>query len=230
MRWLAIPLLVAACTPAGAHELWLERQGDRFVLLSGHRHSSHQGQEVIEYDPGIVLETLCYSDQGGAIATESTDSYPVELSCNGAAAYVRISTGYWSKTPYGTENVPRGEARMVIESWLSYESVKRIERWSDALARPLAEDLEIVPLANPLALEPGGKLRLQVTQAGEPVEGAIVTYDGKPRGETDREGKINVRIKHGGFQLIQTTVTEPLDSPDADQLINTTSLDFELAP
>jgi nickel transport protein len=232
MRWLAIPVLVALSTPAGAHNLWLERSGesDRLLLLSGHRHSGHQGEEVIEYDPGIVLEARCLSDQGDAVAIEFADSYPVELSCDGAAAYVLTSTGYWSKTPYGTENVPKGEAKMVIQSWLSYESVKRIERFGEALARPLADGLEIVPLVDPLALEPGDKLRLEVTRGRQPVAGAIVTYDGKPRGETDPEGKINVRIKHGGFQIIQATMTEPLDSADADQVIHTTSLDFELAP
>lgn len=50
----------------------------------------------------------------------------------------------------------------MIDSWLSIESVKRIDRWGDGLAQPLTGELELVPTHNPLALKVGEKLRVRV--------------------------------------------------------------------
>ena len=116
----------------------------------------------------------------------------------------------------------------MVKSWLSHESVKRIDTWSPALAKPLTQELEIVPLDDPLRLSASDKLHLRVTLAGRPVSGATVTYDGEPRGATDTDGNINVRLRHDGYQMIATSVTRPLASPKADEEVRAASLVFEL--
>lgn len=117
---------------------------------------------------------------------------------------------------------------MPIKSWLSYESVKRIDGWDAKLARPLTQGLEITPLDDPLRLHEGEKVRLVVTFEGRPIEGAAVAYDGKPRGATGADGRINIRIRHAGFQIIQASLTLPSAAPEADEVVHTANLNFEL--
>jgi nickel transport protein len=117
---------------------------------------------------------------------------------------------------------------MPVKSWLSHDSVKRIDRWAEPLAKPLAAGLELIPLEDPLRLRKGEKLHLRVTFDGKPVEDADVAYDGKPRGRPGPDGRINIRLRHGGFQVIQASVTRAIASGKADEVIHSTHLNFEL--
>jgi len=220
--------LIAAAGQAHAHDLWLEKEGGSFGLYYGHKHSRHQGATFIEYPADWVGEALCLDVTGASIPFQSEEAYPYRMRGGCALAHVSISSGYWTKTPYGTENVAKDQAQMSIESWLSHDSVKRIDHWTESLARPLAGGLELTPLEDPLSLRKGEKLRLMVTFEGEPVQDAVVTYDGKPRGRSGADGRINIRVRHGGFQVIQASLTRSIASEKADEVIYSTNLNFEL--
>lgn len=223
--------LLAVIRPgeARAHELWLERDQEGLLLRYGHLPSGHEGPRLIPYAPEIVQRVACHDAQGQAMACAPSPAYPLRIECACAATCVLISSGFWTKTPYGTRNVPKTEAQTPIRSWLSYESVKRLDAWSDALANPLTQDLELVPLENPLVLREGDKLDLLVAHGGRPVAGAIVNYGDKPRGQTGQNGRINVRLKHGGLQSLQASLTLPADGTLADEIVHTATLNFELA-
>ena len=135
MKGLLFALLIAAAGHAHAHDLWLEKQGGTLVLLKGHRYSSHGGAAEIEYSPDEVLRVLCFDPAGVPREVPSRKTYPLEIQGDCAASYVLTSSGYWSKTPFGTKNLPKDEARQPIRSWLSYESVKRLDAWNRELAR-----------------------------------------------------------------------------------------------
>jgi nickel transport protein len=226
-RGLTGLLLALLATPALSHDLWIDHSGGTYVLSNGHKHSSHGGDQIIPYSADFVRQAQCF-DQQGKVKTESQGGSPFRLVADCAALTVTASSGYWSKTTTGTKNLPKDEAKQVVKSWLSHESVKRIDTWSPALAKPLTQELEIVPLDDPLRLSASDKLHLRVTLAGRPVSGATVTYDGEPRGATDADGNINVRLRHGGYQMIATSVTRPLASPKADEEVRAASLVFEL--
>ena len=117
---------------------------------------------------------------------------------------------------------------MPIKSWLSFDSVKRIDRWSAELAEPLTAWLEMTPLSDPASLREGKKLRLRVSFEGRPAQGVVVSYDGKPRGTTGHDGRINIRLRHGGFQVIQASRTLAVTSEKADEVVHSTNLNFEL--
>lgn len=222
--------MVAALTPAGAHDLWLEREGDTYTLYYGHLHQdpSHGGARRIEYAPGAVKGSACFDASGAPRdVTPQAGAYPWRLVADCAVTCVLTSSGYWTKTPFGTRNVPKTEAQGAVASWLSVEGVKRVDAWSEALARPLTPDLEVVPLNDPLALREGDKLRLQVTFGGRPVPGVTVAYDGRTRGETDAEGRVNLRVRHGGLQLVVASWRAPLASELADEVVHTATLVFE---
>lgn len=235
-------LVLTLLSPATrAHDLWIERTGGAYTLYNGHKHSGHgghgnhegqsghDGDRVIPYGPAFVTQALCFDTQG-QVKHEAKGGSPFRLEGECAALTIAVSSGYWSKTPKGTLNVPKDEARQVVKSWLSREWVKRLDAWSPALAKPLTPGLELISLEDPLHLAQGDKLRLQLTRDRQPVAGATVTYDGEPRGRTDEEGRINLRIQHGGYQMIAAGITRPRPSPQADEEVLTTALVFELPP
>lgn len=221
-------LLWLASAAAQAHDLWIERSGLTHTLIYGHAHSGHAGAGQLAYRPDTVRRGACFNPAGAEIPVSLASTSPVTLQADCAASYFLTSSGYWSKTPYGTKNLPKSEAGAVLDSWLSLEGVKRIDRWSAALGRVLSQDLELVPLDNPLALKQGDKLHVRVYFQGRPIPGVTVAYFGKPRGVSDAAGEVNVRLKEPGFQLIQASLELPLNDAKADKAIHATALHFEL--
>ena len=45
---------------------------------------------------------------------------------------------------------------------------------------------------------------------------------------SDKEGKINIKLRHGGLQMIQVTLTESGDGVKTDEIIHTATLIFEI--
>lgn len=211
-----------------AHGLWIERDGALHTLAYGHERSGHEGAKTLEYKPEIVKQAICFNAAGQEIAADLGRGYPATLKGDCAASWFFTSSGYWSKTPYGTRNLAKNEAGAVIESWLSLEGVKRIDQWGEGLERALTRQLELVPLSNPLRLRAGDKLRLAVWFQGRPAAGATVAYFGKPRGVSDGEGHINIRLQNPGFQLIQASLDLPLNDARADKAMHASSLQFEI--
>lgn len=213
-----------------AHDLWLERRDGAYTLYYGHERSGHSGERTLAYRPEQVKRTACFNTAGRELPAEVSRTYPVSLRGDCAVTWFFTSSGYWSKTPYGTQNLPKSEASAVLSSWLSFESVKRLDAWGETLARPLTRELEIVALANPLGLRPGDKLRVGVYRDGHPAEGVTVAYFGHPRGVTGGDGQVNIRLKEAGYQLIQASVELPLADGKADKVVHATALVFELKP
>jgi nickel transport protein len=228
MKLQPLLLLGILALPASAHDLWIERNGDLHTLAYGHERSGHEGEKKLEYKPDSVKQALCFNADGQEIKAGKALTYPATLKGNCSASWFLTSSGYWSKTPYGTKNLPKTEAGAVIDSWLSIEGVKRIDQWDDGLSRSLTQELELVPQGNPLLLKPGGKLHLRAFYQGKPVAGVTVAYFGKPRGITDKEGNVNIRLQNAGFQLIQASVELPLNDGKADKAVHASSLQFEL--
>jgi len=228
MKLQPLLLLGILALPASAHDLWIERNGDLHTLAYGHERSGHEGEKKLEYKPDSVKQALCFNADGQEIKAGKALTYPATLKGNCSASWFLTSSGYWSKTPYGTKNLPKTEAGAVIDSWLSIEGVKRIDQWDDGLSRSLTQELELVPQGNPLLLKPGGKLHLRAFYQGKPVAGVSVAYFGKPRGITDKEGNVNIRLQNAGFQLIQASVELPLNDGKADKAVHASSLQFEL--
>jgi nickel transport protein len=221
-------LLTLAALPAAGHDLWFERDGRVYVLLQGHRHSAHQGAEIVPYEAANVKSLLCAEGSSAAKPVAASVTYPARVAADCAAVFAVLASGYWTKTAWETKNVPKTGISGVVKSWLSEESVKRIERWLPALARPVSEQIEITPLADPLKLVPGDKLAVRVSFAGKPRAGVPVAYDGDVRGATAEDGSVSIRIRRAGMQMLSASLEEPLADGKADTVIRTATLVFEL--
>lgn len=227
-KLLAACLASLAFSSAHAHDLWLEKSGKHLTLYQGHRHSAHAGAETMAYGNKFVTAAKCLDERGAArpLAIAGTSPWMAAGDC--AALLLELSSGYWSKTPWETRNVPKNEAHGAIRSWLSKDSLKRLERWSTAFVQPLGQGLEIVPTTDPFALKPDDKLVVRVLRDGKPVAGVPVAYHGDTRGETDSDGRIAIRLRHGGVQLISASIEVPLKDGKADVEILAATLQFEL--
>lgn len=215
---------------AHAHDLWLEKAGKQWTLYQGHRHSSHAGSDTLDYGKNFVTIATCLDARGGKRSLTDAGGAPWTARGECAALLLEMSSGYWSKTPWETRNAPKTEVSGAMKSWLSKDSLKRIEQWGAPFAQPLGGGLEIVPTTDPLALRPDEKLVVRVLLAGRPVAGAPVAYHGDTRGETDADGRIALRLRHGGMQLISTSVELPLKDGKADVEILAATLQFEIRP
>jgi len=226
IRFLFLALLIQS--QAFGHDLWIERNGQLHTLAYGHERSDHAGAKRLEYKPETVQQARCFDASGQEIRAELGRQYPVTLKGDCAASWFLLSSGYWSKTPYGTKNLPKSEAGAVIDSWLSVEAIKRMDRWGTALARPMSQELELTPLDNPLSLKVGDKMRLRAWFQGKPAANVTVAYFGKPRGVSGADGTINIRLNQAGFQHIEASLEQPLNDARADKSIHATALQFEL--
>ena len=229
MKFIRLVLLLCLpALPAAAHDLWLEKEGSGHVLLQGHRSGAHAGAERVPYAAGFVQQALCADAQGKMKPLAVAAGHPAKLSGDCAALFVAASSGYWTKTAWETRNAPKAGIAGVLKSWRVEDSVKRLNRWSAALARPLTAGLEITPVDDPFRLGVDDKLAVRVTLGGKPRAGVPVAYDGATRGATGDDGTVVLRIRHGGLQMIAASLESPLEDGQADTLIRATTLNFEL--
>lgn len=226
-------LLLALPGAGGAHELLIRENAGGYTLLTGHADGElHGGAGAVPVPMERILRIAALSESGAvdsSLELPEGGNWPLRPAEPPAALYAMLVPRYWTKTVEGTKNLSKDEVARPLESWLSVESIKQVLSWSDALTRPLLGgdgELEIVPLDDPLALRPGDKLHLVVTVAGAPAEGAIVTVDGRPRGATDGEGRINVKLRRAGLQSIGASYRAKGDGVRADTIVRTSILCF----
>ena len=222
-----LSLLALLALPAAAHDLWLERDAAGWTLLLGHRHSAHDGADTLPYAAGLVRAATCIEAEGRrrALPTGATPWRTTATDC--ALLRLDLSSGYWSKTPWETKNVPKSEAPGALRSWLSEESLKFLARWTAAARTPLGQGLEITPLSDPTSLAVGDKFTVLVSLDGRPWANAPVALNGETRGESDAAGRINLRLRRIGLQLVSTSAETPLADGKADWHLRAASLQFE---
>jgi nickel transport protein len=229
MRKLLPLLLLLSATPLAAHDLWLEDDNAGGLTLY-YGHSDRNNAENSSYQADFVKDALCLKADSRIEALALTQTVLWHTTASDCAViHITASSGYWTKTPWETKNVVKTGMAGVIKSWLSEESVKRISRWLPGADRPLSAGIEITPTVNPLVLRSGDKLVVLVTENRQPKAGVPVAYGDDVRGTTGEDGRIAIRLRHGGIQLIKTTIEAPLANGKADVTIHSAALQFEIA-
>jgi nickel transport protein len=223
---LAVAATLAPGT-AGAHDLWLEPQGDALVLRNGHRRG-----ELLDLDAGKVKVVRCL--RGGAAAADvraASSTTPKELRtpsrCEVASAY--LDGGYWSLTPDGEKNLPKDRAAGAVRSWRSKQFAKWVDVRSPDARAALGDELEIVPVGDLSRVREGDKATFRVLWQGKPVAGAVLAIDHQPLGATDASGECRVRVRAADVESVSATLKRPLGTPEADTVTAEASLTFEVA-
>jgi nickel transport protein len=223
LAWSCLAMPLAAT----AHDLWLEPQGDALVLRYGHR-----GGEVLDLEAARVKSIRCKRGEGPAKDVRAASvTAPRELrtssACDVASAF--LDGGFWSLTPDGEKNLPKGEVPDAVRSWQSKQFAKWIDVRSPAAMVPIGDELEIVPVGDLSRTHQGDKATFRVLWQGKPVPGAILAIDHRPLGETDGAGECRVKVRAQDVESVSVTLRRPLGTPQADTLTAEASLTFQVA-
>ncbi|RME07991.1 MAG: DUF4198 domain-containing protein, partial [Aquificota bacterium] len=181
----------------------------------------------VRYDPSRVHSFECFDSEGRRLPSQIVSEYPVRLRGKCQMVQANLSSGYWTKTPEGLKNLPREEVKNPIESWYSVETVRRIE--GRILAKtPLTDGLEITLLEDPSSLRTGQKFTVAVYYGGKALRDVPVYHNGRVVGTTGDDGRINLRVREKGMQLIGVSVREKDQKGRADYTLRTFYLLFEV--
>ncbi|MCS7307127.1 MAG: DUF4198 domain-containing protein [Aquificaceae bacterium] len=211
-----------------AHDLWIERSGEYYILHYGHIYPQKGEEEKISYKPENVLKFECLDNEGKAVRAVVEKDYQVRLKGSCGMVQAEFSSGYWTKTVYGLKNLPKDKVSGAVEGWLSVETVRRVDVWSKALEKPLSDSLELVLLENPAGIKSGSKFTVQAYYKNKPLKDVAVSHNGKVVGNTDENGRINLRLRSPGLQLLSLSIKEKGDGIKADYVVRTFHLVFEV--
>lgn len=225
MRVIALAALVSLATPARAHDLWIERAGDAYLVRRGHR-----GGELLPLDRSKLVALRCADGRGGLTdvlgrAIFSATEVRVRGAC--AALSATYQGGFYSLTPDGERNLPRDQVPDAVKAWASREYAKWVE---PGLARAvlIGDELELAPEGDLGAVRPGDKIAWRVLLAGVPVAGAVVSLDHRAIGASDAAGVVRVRVREAGLQVVDATLRRKLATPQADELVLSASVAVEV--
>jgi uncharacterized GH25 family protein len=181
-----------------------------------------------------LLKELAPAQEHGTFVVESTkfaDDGHVLL----AASY---DNGYWVKLPSGLyRNVTRRFAPDAVEALWSSKFAKTITGAGSPWQTVVGQEIEIVPLADPVGVKPGDSLRVRVLFHGKPLSGGevergdgttVVAEKDIPRFMTDADGVATIPIvKSGSHLLVIDYRVTPSATPDqANEDLYTATLWF----
>ncbi len=210
-----------------AHELWIRKDMDSYTLFYGHIKPGSGEEELIKYLPEQVLSFECLSAEGNRLKAKLVKGYPFKLGGTCHMVQAVFSSGYWTKTPEGLKNLPKDQVKNPIESWYSLETARRVDLWKPRNT-PLGHDLELILMENPSSLRVGQKFTVVAYYKGKPLRDAPVYHNLRVVGSTDEEGRINLRVREKGIQLVGVTVKEKDNAEKADYVLKTFYLLFEV--
>lgn len=222
--------LSLAHAPAGAHDVFWTAGAVADTLLEGHlSEHRHGGAGNRPLDAPRVAWLATVGVDGALRVAPVPAAAPVTVPADGLADFALVDWGWWTKTADGTVNHHPSEVARPLQAWRSQETVKHLRGWSPGLATPLGRGFELTPLTDPRALSPGDKLAVLATADGQPVAGATVAYGDDTRGATGPDGRINLRLRHAGLQVVRASWRRPDADDPRHEDVRTAVLTFDLA-
>jgi uncharacterized GH25 family protein len=220
-------ILLALGGSAQAHDFWLERQGDAFVLRYG-----HHGGESLPLDAGKMRSLSCRRDQGAPTnllraAVASPKQLRLKAPCVVLSAF--FDGGFYSLTPDGEKNLPKNQVPDAVKAWRSKQFAKWVDIHSPLGREPQGDEFEILPVTDLAKVKTGDKATFRVLLAGQPLSGATFAVNHKPLGETDDEGRVRVKIRATDVESVSASYRRPVKSAEADSEVFEASLTFEVA-
>jgi nickel transport protein len=208
MKYWIITLLLATAA-VHAHDLWID---DAQQLYYGHADTATSHGD----DKQITDESIAWRQCIGA--------HDNNTSCD--LLMVALKPVYYTKTPYGTKHESKDKLKQVVSSKQVFSFAKRI--YNPTVSQALNRGFEITLRESAAKAHTGDKLRLHIAMDGTPLEGAPVAYGDRFIGVSDKEGNINVKIRHGGLQQIKATYEKKGDGIHTDTLLYETHLNLRI--
>jgi uncharacterized GH25 family protein len=143
--------------------------------------------------------------------------------------------GFWSQKPDEKwVNLPKSEVEGAKKSGRYMKYNTSILSGDYKAGTVIDAPLEIVALINPLTLQQGDTLPIQVYANGKPVADVEVAAeyvtDEKTVVKTDKDGKAEITIRNNGLNVLATETTGPNENPEkADNFTKFATLSFTVS-
>lgn len=207
--------------PVFAHGVWVAQRASELALVLG------EGALDESYEPRQVREVKAFTAAGApaqVVLQPRQRNLVVEPAADAAVLSMAVEDGFWSQGADG--KWVSGSRAQVPDARKAGHYMKYGTTLLKPVAmpfKPLGAALEIVPLADPMALRRGQRLPIRVLSNGQPVAGAAVIGDfignvAAPRVKTDRAGRATVVLGSDGLNVLAVSLVEPrADRREADE-------------
>lgn len=199
-----LPILFSQ--PVLAHVIWFESQTSNYELLFGHPElnereplifSKFEGATAYDSNKNTIPTTIDFVNENLFVTPQSSAS----------ALTAFYDNGYWIENPDGTFiNLTQEQAADInyVNTTNFVKYTKYLAAWSNDLSESFGLPLEIMPLSNPLGLESGDELSIQVLLNGNILANPTVEYLGQTL-SIDANGVAIIPIGAGGLQVIEAS-------------------------
>lgn len=225
-------MAVIAALMAGqavAHGMWTEERRGNIEVIYGH------GAEDDAYDPKKISGAWASNRHGSRIPVtvqrleDHARLQPLE---SASVISVALDNGYWTQGPDKKWlNVGETKVPGALDSGRYYKYSLAV--LGEGAKLPVLDNLKlvIVPQRDPLSVDVGDELGVQVLVDGEPAAdiGLIADYVNNPdevAATTDKQGKAKIAVRNHGLNVIAASATVPSKDPDARVRGMFTSLSF----
>lgn len=226
----ALALVLSLPALAGAHGAWVAERWGELGVVYGH------GAGDDPYDPARITEALAIAEDGKAapVAVDRKEKHAI-LKPEGEPAAIALTfdNGYWTEKADGKwVNEPKDKVADAKETGHYIKNSLSLLHVHDALPAFPKQDLQIVPLDNPVGRKAGDPIRLRLLYDGKPLAGAVVTLDYVNQASlksdpTDADGEVVVTIRNDGLNVLAADHSVPLENdPKADKVGYTATLSF----
>ncbi|APG83790.1 DUF4198 domain-containing protein [Sinorhizobium americanum] len=227
-------LTLATAGPALSHGAWVAERWGEFAVIYGH------GAGDDGYDPVKVTKATAIDKDGSEIAVKkepAANHVLLKPENEPALIALEFDNGYWSEDADGKWlNKPKSEVPGARRATRTIKNSIAVIHAHDRLPAFPSQPLQILPLDNPIGLEPGEKYRIRVLFEGKPLAGkeVMLDYVGLPElvsAKTDAKGETEVTLRNAGLNVLAVSHDVPLeDSRAADETGYTATLTFVAEP
>ena len=216
--WTLALFMELGAASAGAHGLWTEERRGNVEVIYGH------GAEDDAFDAKKVSGAWASDARGAMIPVtieRLEDHARLKPLSRPAVLSVALDNGYWTQAPDKQWlNVGERQVPGALGSGRYYKYSLAILQEGAKLPALDKLNLAIVPQQDPLSVEVGQALDVQVLVDGKPAAGIelIGDYVNDPDrvvATTDAQGKAQVPVRNHGLNVIAASTTVDSDDPDA---------------
>jgi nickel transport protein len=228
---LATLAAIAFSSSALAHGVWLAERHGEMTLVYGH------GADDDPYDPSKVTQVQAFDAAGKEIPADlklHENHATLGLPDEAAIVAVEFDNGFWTEREDGNwVNEPKSAVADAKSAGHYLKHNISLLTHGDLTALP-DSPLQIVPLVDPLDLEPGDALQIKVLLDGAPLAGAEIINDyvnlGDVSATTDTSGLATVPVRNRGLNVLAVSHEVSLEGdPNADKRQHFATFSFTLA-
>ncbi|SEH52940.1 DUF4198 domain-containing protein [Stutzerimonas xanthomarina] len=203
---------------AAAHGMWTEERRGNIEVIYGH------GAEDNAFDPKKISGAWATDRHGSRIpvTVERLENHarlkPIE---SPAVLSVALDNGYWTQAPDKQWlNVGESKVPGALDSGRYYKYSLAVLHEGAELPALDKLKLAIVPQRDPLSVEVGEALEVQVLVDGKPAADVELIADhvnnpDEVAATTNKQGKAKITVRNHGLNVIAASTTVPSEDPDA---------------